>query len=145
MQTKVCFKCSVEKPLTDYYTHPQMGDGHLNKCKACTKSDTKKRTDVLSGNPEWVEQEKERHREKYYRLEYREKHKTTPEARKVSDGKYSEQFPEKVRCRYFTGPLRKQMGLPKDKHLHHWNYNVGFELDVIVLDRPDHLLPAPLH
>lgn len=36
---KQCFKCHQEKPLRDYYKHPQMKDGHLNKCKDCTKSD----------------------------------------------------------------------------------------------------------
>lgn len=40
--TKVCFKCSENKVLSDYYKHKQMGDGHLNKCKTCTKSDAKK-------------------------------------------------------------------------------------------------------
>lgn len=38
---KTCFKCKTAKPLQDYYKHPQMKDGHLNKCKSCTKKDNK--------------------------------------------------------------------------------------------------------
>ncbi len=37
---KICFKCGNSKSLDDYYLHPQMKDGHLNKCKECTKADS---------------------------------------------------------------------------------------------------------
>lgn len=41
--TKRCFKCGDEKPLDDFYVHPMMADGHLNKCKDCTKVDVRRR------------------------------------------------------------------------------------------------------
>ena len=41
MKKKKCFKCGVVKPLDDFYLHPDTADGHLGKCKACTRADTK--------------------------------------------------------------------------------------------------------
>ena len=41
-QTKVCFKCDQNLPLTAFYKHRGMKDGRLNKCIECAKSEALK-------------------------------------------------------------------------------------------------------
>ena len=39
---KRCFRCLESKPLEGFYKCSTAKDGHFNKCKECTKSDTLK-------------------------------------------------------------------------------------------------------
>ena len=38
---KRCFKCARDLPLTEFYRHPRMSDGHLGKCRSCTRRDVR--------------------------------------------------------------------------------------------------------
>ena len=41
MKKKKCFKCGTRKSLTEFYKHPKMKDGHVNKCKECNRNDVR--------------------------------------------------------------------------------------------------------
>ena len=123
--TKICFRCGIEKPITDYYKHNQMKDGHLNKCKACTKKDSIKRHHEKSKDNEWVESERERAKEKYHRLNYLEKQK------KIDACK-----PWKRSSKYKN--LHRKFKIMKGCEIHHWNYNDEFIEDFFILTTKTH-------
>ncbi len=130
---KKCFKCSEVKELSEFYKHKDMTGGYLGKCKDCTKKDTKERTDTLLKDPKWHEKEKERHREKYYRLGYKEKHKSTPEQEKIATNNYRMKYPEKYKAVTISQRVK---ALKEEKH--HWSYNKEHYKDVIHLMKKEH-------
>jgi len=135
MNTKKCFKCGIIKPLTEYYKHKGMADGLLGKCKDCTKKDTKTRHELLMNDIKWVEEEKERHRKKYHRLGYKEKHKPTPDKKKALMDRYFNKYPEKKTAHSKSSKIKS-----KREHTHHWSYNKEHAKDVIHLYKEDHYL-----
>jgi hypothetical protein len=132
---KVCFKCGESKPRTEFYTHKQMGDGLLGKCKTCTKRDSFARHNEKLKDVEWVESERARHRDKYYRLEYKEKHKPTPERKKEIMTRYFLKYPEKRKAQIVCSNLH---AIEKGNELHHWSYNEEHFKDVIELAPKSH-------
>lgn len=68
---KRCFKCGQLLPLSEFYAHAQMGDGHLNKCKNCAKRDVHENYLKKIEDDAYVEKERARGREKYKRLGYK--------------------------------------------------------------------------
>lgn len=137
VKEKECFKCNKILPISDFYSHKGMLDGHLNKCISCTKNDIKTRVGELRKNEEWVENERKRCRDRYYRLGYKKKYRPSPEQKRENVRKYNQKYPEKFLASKYTEIYFNKC---KGKHLHHWSYEQKSWLDVIELDIKDHNL-----
>ena len=123
--TKVCFKCNEKKPITEFYKHKQMSLGVVNKCKVCNKLDVKndyykKSTDLI-----WVEKERQRSKEKYYRLNYKESQKI-----------WDENKPWKKEA--ILKNLNKKLNIEKGFECHHWSYNPEHFEDVFIIEKKEH-------
>jgi ribosomal protein S27AE len=74
---KECFKCHETLPLSEFYRHPMMSDGHLGKCKRCTRRDVQE--NYAARREQYTEYEKGRYRARYERGDFRpreyEKHR----------------------------------------------------------------------
>lgn len=129
---KTCFKCGAERPLSEFYRHPMMADGHLNKCKECAKQDVKKNYEKKVD---------------YYRTYDKSRNKSQKRRNMRQEYLlwYEEAFPEKIMARRILNhAIRdgKLIRLPcercgrKDGHAHHEDYSRP--LDVVWLCPPHH-------
>ena len=130
---KRCFKCGLEKPLEEFYKHPRMADGHLNKCKECAKNDVHENYDKNAEDPEYVEKERARGRDKHHRL-YKGR-KANPDVKKRCMDKYRERYPEKEIAKSRSDHHRVESGFNK----HHWSYNEEHWCDFIILSFTEHM------
>jgi hypothetical protein len=133
MVKKRCFKCKKNKLLSEFYKHKAMADGHLNKCKDCTKLDAKIRYNkLIETDPEFIIKERKRGREKAIRLNYNKKY---PNKKDGFSKKWINNNPEKRKVHHAIRNIPRKI---KKSHFHHWNYNKGFEKDVIELTNKQH-------
>lgn len=137
--TKTCFKCGVEKPLDDFYRHPQMGDGHLGKCKVCT------RLDVLVDrhtNPRVREYDRRRaslpHRVALRKQTYEQWKQDNPERAKAIQAANNAVRDGKLVAPSFC----EGCGLPKRLEKHHQDYSRP--LLVVWLCKPCHAIADKL-
>lgn len=137
MEEKKCFKCNETKSVSEFYKHKGTSDGYLGKCKICTKRDTKIRLDELSLNDEWLQVEKARQRNKYHKLEYKDKYKPSSEMKRKVMLKYHDKYPEKRKAR---SKIRNLVKINSENELHHWSYNEKDYKDVIELSVAEHNL-----
>lgn len=102
-----------------FYKHPNGKFGHFNKCKECVKAEARSRYDKMSKDENWIEKERERGREKYHRLGYKDIYKMAhPETKQVA------------------AFIKRRINIPSTHEIHHWNYN--FLYDVFIIDKRIH-------
>lgn len=143
---KRCFKCNETKPLDEFYAHPDMADGHLNKCKICNRQDTAERVQRMKKDPSWVEQELDRCREKMRKARAKGKYlKTDPDQKRVYFQRYRQNDPVRAKAHDMLGnAVRDGKVIPEpcevcgrtDVQGHHEDYSKP--LDVIWLCPPHH-------
>lgn len=137
---KACFKCGAVKSLTDFYKHKAMKDGHLNKCKTCTKDDARKHRD------DNLEKVKEYDRNRPNKVE-----RSVAFASYVKDRRSQDQdFKDKLSSRSAVSNALRDNRLVRPESCehcqksydtlegHHWSYKEEHWLDVIWLCVPCH-------
>lgn len=78
---KVCFKCDRLLPISSFYRHSQMADGHLGKCKECARTDV--RANYYTRREQYIAYERRRakteHRKKQQLLVLQKMRREHPE------------------------------------------------------------------
>lgn len=100
MAAKACFKCGESKPISQFYRHPMMADGHLGKCKECARLDVAANRQLKIAR--YREFDKQR-ANRPDRVEARREYNRTPRGRKAHAEAckwHSKLHPDRARARY---------------------------------------------
>lgn len=103
MTIKSCFKCNELKDISEFYKHNGMADGHLNKCKECTK---KYVTSHRNENIEYCREYDRKRANSPSRLESKQRYRSSERGKYVvlkSHKRYREKFPSKRKAHIIVG------------------------------------------
>lgn len=117
---KQCFKCGAEKPLTEFYRHPQMKDGHVNKCKECNKGDN--RENRANKREKYVEYDRARSQTKA-RKEQRKRHQLARRSRSPKKYKANQAVSNAIRDGRLVRGICEVCGSSERVEGHHDDYN----------------------
>jgi hypothetical protein len=127
---KNCISCGVGKPLSDFYLHPKMADGHLGKCKECCKSQ------VVANRTAKIERYRQHDRDRFQTSERKE-------VIKRARAKMKAEHPEKIKARQAVANALRDGRLTKEPcHLcgnenseaHHEDYSRPLDVHWVCQD-----------
>jgi hypothetical protein len=117
METKICSKCGIEKPISNFQETPYSKYGVIRICKECKRK---------------------------YGIEYRKQRLFLSESNLFFEGKKVKMLKSNKNPSHHCGGSSvsrnriKKLGIDVlNKHIHHWNYNDDF--DVILMDKQSHV------
>ncbi len=129
---KTCFKCNIQKPLTEFYKHNAMADGYLNKCRDCAKKDA---TENRNANIEKI-RAYDRERGKFaHRIKQRTEVNRAWRAEDKRRQKAHQAVSQAIRCGKISRLPCERCGNEKSLG-HHEDYDKP--LDVVWLCQPCH-------
>ena len=123
--SKKCFKCNEVKLLDEFYKHPNMVDGYLNKCKRCAKLDT---SSYYKNN--------RKHYAKYEQKRFKNPNRKTKIKKYQQDRRKNN--PEKYKCGYLTSNAIRDKRIFKkpcqvcgniNVEAHHKDYAKPFDIE----------------
>ena len=122
-EDKRCFKCGKEKPISEFYRHKQMADGHLNKCKSCACNDVWEHRRKPEFRSKILEYDRKRgnRQDEEYRNAHRERFPTATKARNaVSNAVRDGKLDKPDRCQHCSVVCKP--------HGHHEDYTKPLEV-----------------
>lgn len=125
---KTCGNCGITKGDSEFYKRRRNSNTLKSNCRKCcsAKSNQRNKKLALEGGPS---------RRSYYKKKTEEK-KISTNKKYLYQVKYLKCYPEKKAAN--NAVTRANLRI-QGFHAHHWNYNKAFRLDVIHLDRIQHV------